>query len=134
MMVLFSFSNAVNKLHAYVIYIVLAILLFLVVYWLFNDFNDSKKSSKSKDGVTLEGLANDGSKDSKSKPKNDSVKCPEDCTSVKELQAKLSDAMEKVQTLEASIIENTNTGIAHAKSIADMNQSINDMQSNQKDE
>jgi hypothetical protein len=109
-------------------YVVLAALLFLIVYWLFND---------SKFRVTLEGLANDDgskSKDSKSKSKDDTVKCPEDCTSVKELQTKLSDAMKKVQTLEASIVENTNAGIAHAISISDMNQAISDMQSNQKNE
>jgi len=119
MLALFSFRNMLNKLDACVGHVVLAVLVFLIVYWLFND---------SKFRVTLEGLANDP----KAKPKT--VKCPEDCTSVKELQTKLSDAMKKVQTLEASIIQNTNTGIAHAKSIADMNQSINDMQSNQKDE
>ncbi len=101
------------------------------MYWLFND---------SIFRVTLEGLSNESSnstsKDAsaKHKPKSDVVKCPEDCTSVKELQTKLSDAMKKVQTLEASIIQNTNTGIAHAQSIADMNQAINDMQSKQKDE
>jgi hypothetical protein len=115
-----------NKLDACVGHVVLAVLVFLIVYWLFND---------SKFRVTLEGLANDPNAKPKPKPKGgDTVKCPEDCTSVKELQIKLSDAMKKVQTLEASIIENTNTGIAHSKSIADMNQSINDMQSNQKDE
>ena len=128
MLALFSFRNIINSLDAYVGYVVLAALLFLIVYWLFND---------SKFRVTLEGLANDDgskSKDSKSKSKDDTVKCPEDCTSVKELQTKLSDAMKKVQTLEASIVENTNAGIAHAISISDMNQAINDMQSNQKNE
>jgi hypothetical protein len=122
MLALFSFRNILNSLDAYVGYVVLAVLLFLIVNWLFND---------SKFRVTLEGLANDP----KAKPKGgDTVKCPEDCTSVKELQTKLSDAMKKVQTLEASITQNTNTGIAHAKSISDMNQAINDMQSNQKNE
>jgi hypothetical protein len=126
MLALFSFRNMLNKLDACVGHVVLAVLVFLIVYWLFND---------SKFRVTLEGLANDPNAKPKPKPKGgDTVKCPEDCTSVKELQIKLSDAMKKVQTLEASIIENTNTGIAHSKSIADMNQSINDMQSNQKDE
>jgi hypothetical protein len=124
MLALFSFRNMLNKLDAYVGYVVLAVLLFLIVNWLFN-------TSHSYFRVTLEGLANDP----KAKPKGgDTVKCPDDCTSVKELQIKLSDAMKKVQTLEASIIQNTNTGIAHAQSIADMNQSINDMQNNQKDE
>ena len=126
MFALFSFRNILNSLDAYVGYVVLAVLLFLIVNWLFND---------SKFRVTLEGLANDPNAKPTPKPKGgDTVKCPEDCTSVKELQIKLSDAMKKVQTLEASIIQNTNTGIAHAKSIADMNQSINDMQNNQKDE
>jgi septal ring factor EnvC (AmiA/AmiB activator) len=131
MLSLFSFRNVLNKLEEYVAYIVLAAMLFIIVYWLFND---------SRFRLTLEGLANEGSKtkskdaSAKPKPKSDDVKCPEDCTSVKELQTKLSDAMKKVQTLEASIIQNTNTGKAHAQSIADMNQAINDMQSNQKDE
>jgi hypothetical protein len=128
MLALFSFRNIINSLDAYVGYVVLAALLFLIVYWLFND---------SKFRLTLEGLANDDSsksKNLKSKSKDDTVKCPEDCTSVKELQTKLSDAMKKVQTLEASIVENTNAGIAHAISISDMNQAINDMQSNQKNE
>lgn len=129
-MLVFPFRNIINKIDAYAEYVVLAALLFLIVNWLFNH---------SRFRITLEGLANDDSskskdKDSKSKSKDDSVKCPEDCTSVKELQTKLSDAMKKVQTLEASIVENTNAGIAHAKSISDMNQAINDMQSNQKNE
>lgn len=124
MLALFSFRNILNRLDAYVAYVVLATLLFLIVNWLFND---------SKFRVTLEGLANDTT--AKPKPKGgDAVKCPEDCTSVKELQTKLSDAIKKVQTLESSIIQNTNTGIAHAISISDMNQAINDMKSNQKNE
>jgi hypothetical protein len=61
-------------------------------------------------------------------------KCPEDCTSVKELQKKLSDSVKKVQTLEQTIIENTITSQAHAKSISDLNESLNEMQKNQKDE
>jgi hypothetical protein len=125
-MLVFPFRNIINKIDAYAEYVVLAALLFLIVNWLFNH---------SRFRITLEeGLANDGDSKSKSKSKDDGVKCPEDCTSVKELQTKLSDAIKKVQTLEASIIQNTNTGIMHSNAISDMNQSINDMKSNQKNE
>jgi len=130
---MFVFRDILNKLDAYVAYVVLTALLFLIVNWLLNQGHFR---------VTVEGLAGAAAADdskaknakSTSKSKDDKVKCPEDCTSVKELQTKLSDAMKKVESLEASIIQNTNTGIGHAKSIADMNQSINDMQNNQKDE
>ena len=117
MLALFScFRNTLNKLDAYMAYVVFAALLFLIVNWL---FNHSSRHFR----VTMEGNTNSAA-----------VKCPEDCTSVKELHTKLSDAMKRVQTLEASIIQNTNTGIAHATAVADMNKSINEMQSNQKNE
>ena len=61
-------------------------------------------------------------------------KCPEDCTSVKELQNKLSDAMKKVALLESDIAKNTTETADHSTAITNMNQAITDMQKNQKDE
>jgi septal ring factor EnvC (AmiA/AmiB activator) len=62
------------------------------------------------------------------------TKCPEDCTSVKELQTKLSEAMKNVSVLESNIEKNTAESVEHSNSIRDMNQAITDMQKDQKDE
>jgi hypothetical protein len=71
---------------------------------------------------TIEGVEN-------KKPNDDKkIKCPEDCTSVKELQKKLSDSLKSVQNLEKQIEINTQTGISHAKSIYEMNTSLDEMQ------
>ena len=56
------------------------------------------------------------------------IKCPEDCTSVKELQKKLSDSLKTVQGLELKINANTQASQSHAKSISDLNESLKEMQ------
>ena len=68
------------------------------------------------------------------KPANAAVKCPESCTSVTELQKKLSDSVKRVETLEQSIIQNTNASRGHASSISELNKALDEMQKNQKDE
>ncbi len=80
----------------------------------------------------------EGVENKKPSDKNESdkknIKCPEDCTSVKELQKKLSDSLKSVQNLEKQIETNTQTGISHATSIADMNKSLDEMQKKQQDD
>jgi hypothetical protein len=71
----------------------------------------------------LEGVEN------KAKPAT-TIKCPEDCTSVKELQKKLSDSLKTVKGLESKIDANTQASQSHAKSISDLNESLKEMQKN----
>ena len=86
----------------------------------------------------FEGVENKKPSDKKPSDKNESdkknIKCPEDCTSVKELQKKLSDSLKSVQNLEKQIETNTQTGLSHANSIAEMNKSLDEMQKKQQDE
>lgn len=69
----------------------------------------------------LEGIENKDTTDS-------TVKCPESCTEVKELQKKLSDSIKTVQSLEQKIEANTQTSITHANSIKDINESLKEME------
>jgi peptidoglycan hydrolase CwlO-like protein len=97
---------------------------YLIINWIFNQqwHIDSAR--------IIEGATNAAKSD-----KTDAgSKCPEDCTSVKELQKKLSDAMKKVDLLESDIDKNTTESAQHSKAITDMNKAITDMQSKGKDE
>jgi len=94
---------------------------YLIINWIFN-----QQSARIIEGATNAAPATKSDK-------TDS-KCPEDCTSVKELQKKLSDAMKKVDSLELDIAKNTTESAQHSTAITDMNKAIADMQSNQKDE
>jgi hypothetical protein len=96
------------------VYGIFGFFLFLIVNWLLNT-------------KIVEGVENKN-------PPNAAVKCPESCTSVTELQKKLSDSVKRVETLEQSIVQNTNSSQAHATSISDLNKALDEMQKNQKDE
>ena len=99
---------------------------YLIINWIFN-----QQSARIIEGATNAAPAAPAAKSDKT----DAVsKCPEDCTSVKELQKKLSDAMKKVDSLELDIAKNTTESAQHSTAITDMNKAISDMQSNQKDE
>lgn len=92
------------------LYIIFGFFLFLIINWVVNG-----------DGciTILEGVEN------KATPP---IKCPEDCTSVKELQKKLSDSLKTVQILDLKINANTQASQSHAKSISELNDSLKEMQ------
>lgn len=91
------------------LYLIFGFFLFLIINWIVNGGGYT---------TILEGAEN------KAKP----IKCPEDCTSVKELQKKLSDSLKTVQGLELKINANTQASQSHAKSISDLNESLKEMQ------
>ena len=94
------------------LYLIFGFFLFLIINWIVNGC-----------GYTiLEGAEN------KATPP---IKCPEDCTSVKELQKKLSDSLKTVQGLELKINANTQASQSHAKSISDLNEALKEMQNKQ---
>jgi hypothetical protein len=97
--------------------------LFLIINWLLNEEKTDMRRLLLKSSI-IEGAENPAP----------AVKCPESCTMVKELQKKLSDSVKKAESLEQTIVQNTLTSQAHAKSIADLNEALNEMQKNQKDE
>jgi hypothetical protein len=104
---------------------------YLIINWIFNGIQMSPVQ-------IIEGVANAApaaaapAAPAAKNAKN--TKCPEDCTSVKELQTKLSEAMKNVSVLESNIEKNTAESVEHSNSIRDMNQAITDMQKDQKDE
>jgi hypothetical protein len=89
------------------LYLIFGFFLFLIINWVVNGY------------TILEGAEN------KATPP---IKCPEDCTSVKELQKKLSESLNTVKSLEQKIDANTQASQSHAKSIAELNESLNEMQ------
>jgi hypothetical protein len=97
------------------LYLIFGFFLFLIINWVVN-VNGSGYTT------ILEGAEN------KATPP---IKCPEDCTSVRELQKKLSDSLKTVQGLELKINANTQASQAHSKSISDLNESLKEMQNNQ---
>ena len=92
------------------LYLIFGFFLFLIINWVVNGY------------TILEGAEN------KATPP---IKCPEDCTSVKELQKKLSDSLKTVQGLELKINANTQASQSHAKSISDLNEALKEMQNKQ---
>lgn len=91
------------------LYLIFGFFLFLIINWIVNG-----------DRYTiLEGVENNTTSP---------IKCPEDCTSVKELQKKLSDSLKTVQELESKIDANTQASQSHAKSISDLNESLKEME------
>ena len=90
------------------LYIIFGFFLFLIINWIVHGGN----------GYTiLEGAENTAP-----------IKCPQDCTSVRELQKKLSDSVNTVQSLEQKIDANTQASQSHAKSISDLNESLKEME------
>ena len=116
----------------YLVYAIIALFSYLIVNWGFNVSRGTREGIEGSDKSS-------GDKKSKPPASNASAaatsgsKCPEDCTSVKELQKKLSDATKTVATLEENIIANTNASVQHSTAIANLNQSITDMQRKQED-
>jgi len=121
-------------MHPYFAYTIISLFAYLIINWGFNVCR----------GGTREGIEGGGGGVKKSDPQTASKtsapassssgsKCPEDCTSVKELQQKLSDATKKVATLEEEIVANTKASVQHSAAIANLTQSINDMQKKQED-
>ena len=94
------------------LYLIFGFFLFLIINWVVNGGGYGYTT-------ILEGAEN------KTTPQ---IKCPEDCTSVKELQKKLSDSLKTVQGLESKINANTQVSQSHAKSISDLNESLKEMQ------
>jgi hypothetical protein len=102
----------------YVIYAVIGIFLYLIINWLLNNSHFS----------ILEGIET-----AKPAPAA-AAKCPEDCTSVKELQSKLNIASKNVTSLEANINANNVATRQHAESIKNLNEAIAELQANGTDE
>ena len=92
----------------YAIYAVIGVFLYLIINWLVNN-------SRFR---VLEGIE-------AAKP---GVKCPEDCTSVKELQSNLNTASKKVTSLEANIDANNAATQQHAESIKNLNKALTELQ------
>lgn len=95
------------------LYIIFGFFLFLIINWLMNGGGY----------MTIMPIF-EGAENKATPP----IKCPEDCTSVKELQKKLSDSLKTVQGLELKINANTQASQSHAKSISDLNESLKEMQ------
>jgi len=89
------------------LYLIFGFFLFLIINWVVNGY------------TILEGAENEATPP---------IKCPEDCTSVKELQKKLSDSMTIVQILDQKINANTQASQSHANSISELNDSLKEMQ------
>lgn len=89
------------------LYLIFGFFLFLIINWVVNGY------------TILEGAENKATSP---------IKCPEDCTSVKELQKKLSDSLAIVQILDQKINLNTQASQAHEKSISELNDSLKEMQ------
>ena len=115
-------------------YAVIALFSYLIINWGFN-FAVQRIVREGIGAADAAGAAVDAPKGGKSTASTSSTgsKCPEDCTSVKELQKKLSDATKKVATLEEDIVANTNASVQHSIAITNLNQSINEMQKKQED-
>ena len=93
------------------LYLIFGFFLFLIINWIVNGCGYT---------TIIEGAEN--------KTTPPTIKCPEDCTSVKELQKKLSESLNTVKSLEQKIDANTQASQSHAKSIAELNESLNEMQ------
>jgi hypothetical protein len=97
------------------LYLIFGFFLFLIINWIMNGGGHMTIPLMP----IIEGAEN--------KP----IKCPEDCTPVKELQKKLSESLKTIQALDLKINANTQTSMSHAKSISDLNESLKEMQDNQ---
>ena len=93
------------------LYLIFGFFLFLIINWIVNG---------GRYYTIIEGAEN--------KTTPPAIKCPEDCTSVKELQKKLSESLNTVKSLEQKIDANTQASQEHSKSIAELNESLNEME------
>ena len=135
------------SLNQYIVYAFIGIFAYLIINWVFNIVHigiegrtitregiGGASGGESDDSTAQSNSAKGKTSSSSSSASTIVSKCPSDCTSVKELQQKLADATKKVGNLEEDIVANTNASTQHAKAIAELTQSINEMQTKQKDE
>ena len=135
----------------YVIYAVIGIFLYLIINWLLNNSHFSilegietakpapaAAGTAAKPAPAAAGTAATpapAAAGTAAKPAPASAaKCPEDCTSVKELQSKLNIASKNVTSLEANINANNVATRQHAESIKNLNEAIAELQANGTDE
>ena len=102
-----------------ILYLIFGFFLFLIINWIVNGGGHMTIMP------VFEGAEN---KTNKTTPPTSTIKCPEDCTSVKELQKKLSDSLAIVQILDQKINLNIQASQAHEKSISELNDSLKEMQ------
>ena len=108
----------------YVIYAVIGIFLYLIINWLVNNsrfrilegIDPAAKPAAAPAAAAPAAAAKPG------------IKCPEDCTSVKELQSNLNTASKKVTSLEANIDANNAATQQHAESIKNLNKALTELQ------
>lgn len=115
-------------MHTYLAYTIIGIFAYLIINWGFNVC-----CCGTREGIEGGGVKKRDPPAASNAKATSGSKCPEDCTSVKELQQKLSDATKKVATLEEEIVANTNASVQHSAAISNLTQSINDMQKKQED-
>jgi predicted lipid-binding transport protein (Tim44 family) len=141
----------------YVIYAVIGILLYLIINWLLNNshFSILEGIEATKPAPAAPAAAGTAATPSPAAPAAAgtaakpapaaagtaakpapaaAAKCPEDCTSVKELQSKLNIASKNVTSLEANINANNLATQQHAESIKNLNEAIAELQANGTDE
>lgn len=99
----------------WLVFIWIGIFSYLIIDWIFNQAGSVR---------LIEGVANADA----------NTKCPEDCTSVKELRTKLSESLKNIAAIESKIAKNTSDSVDHSKAISDMNKAMSDMQKEQKNE
>lgn len=104
----------------YVIYAVIGIFLYLIINWLVNN-----SRFRILEGIDPAAKPAAAPAAAAAKP---GIKCPEDCTSVKELQSNLNTASKKVTSLEANIDANNAATQQHAESINNLNKAIAELQ------
>lgn len=124
----------------YVIYAVIGIFLYLIINWLLNNSHfsilegiETAKPAPAAAGTAATPAPAAAGTAAKPAPAS-AAKCPEDCTSVKELQSKLNIASKNVTSLEANINANNVATRQHAESIKNLNEAIAELQANGTDE
>ena len=124
----------------YVIYAVIGIFLYLIINWLLNNSHfsilegiETAKPAPAAAGTAAKPAPAAAGTAAKPAPAA-AAKCPEDCTSVKELQSKLNIASKNVTSLEANINANNVATRQHAESIKNLNEAIAELQANGTDE
>lgn len=116
--------------HTYLIYVIIGLFAYLIIN---GGFNFVIRVNEMREGISDAAATKSGKTNANNAAASVSSKCPADCTSVKELQQKLSDATKKVATLEEDIVANTNASVQHSLAITNLTQSVNDMQKKQED-
>jgi hypothetical protein len=116
----------------YVIYAVIGIFLYLIINWLVN--NSRFRILEGIETATPAPAPAPAAAAPAAAAAKPGIKCPEDCTSVKELQSNLNTASKKVTSLEANIDANNVATQQHAESINNLNKAIAELQTKGTDE